>query len=73
MLRAACLQQQHQRCHRRVRHKPILAALWRCPPLVPRLDRRRRHLHLPALPSAALVMLCTGASRIEDVLLAPVD
>jgi hypothetical protein len=42
MLCAACLQHGHQRGHRRVRHKPIVAALWRRPPLVPRLDRRGR-------------------------------
>ena len=48
MLRAARLPHRHQRCHRRVRHNPIGAAPWRCPPLVPHLDRRRRHLRRTA-------------------------
>jgi len=47
MLRGARLPHRHQRCHRRVRHNPIGAAPWRCPPLVPHLDRRRRHLRRP--------------------------
>ena len=46
MLRAPRLQHRHQPCHRRVRHQPVGATLRRCPPLVPRLNRRRRH---PAL------------------------
>jgi hypothetical protein len=46
MLHAACLQHRHQRCHRRVRHKPIGAPLRRCSPLIPRLHRCRRHVDL---------------------------
>ena len=63
MLRVACLQHRHQRCHRRVRHKPIVAALWRYLPLVPCLDRRRHHLRLPVLPSVALAMIINGKRR----------
>ena len=62
MLRSACLQHRHQRCHRRVRHKPIGAALWCCPPLVPRLYRRR-HLRLSVVPSAALPVIIRGKLR----------
>jgi len=59
VLRAARLRHRH---HRRVWHEPVGAAFRRCPPLVPCLDRRRRHLCLRALPSAALAVII-GAKR----------
>ena len=54
VLRAARFQHRHQGCDRRVRRQPVGATLRRCPPLIPRFDRRRRHLRLPALSSAVL-------------------
>jgi hypothetical protein len=43
-------------------HEPVGAAFRRCPPLVPCLHRRRRHLCLRALPAAALAVII-GAKR----------
>jgi hypothetical protein len=56
------LQHRHQCHHSRVWHELVGAAFRRCPPLVPCLDRRPRHLCLPFLPSAALPVII-GAKR----------
>jgi hypothetical protein len=57
LLQPARLQHRHQ--HRWARREPVGAARRRCPPLVPCLDRRRRHLHLsaPCLDFARAVII----------------
>jgi len=63
-LHAARLEHWNQLRDCRVRHQPVVATFRRCPALVPRVDCRGRHLHLPAPLSA---VLCRDHKREEPM------